>query len=80
MELSGDQMASPIFIDVLVKSCQSMFQTLELINDHVLSKIEQLCNCVQGSQRVSLVRVILKLKDVENLLLCKHRKDQTLLL
>jgi hypothetical protein len=80
VELSGDQMASPIFIDVLVKSCKSTFQTLQLINDHVLSKIEQLCSSVQGCQGVSFVRGILRPKAVQNLLLCKHRKDQTILL
>ncbi|KAH9544646.1 hypothetical protein CY35_12G005400, partial [Sphagnum magellanicum] len=62
VELSGDQMASPLFIDILVKSCKSPLETFQHINDHVLSKIEQLP------------------KAVENLLLCKHRKDQTLLL
>jgi hypothetical protein len=80
MELSGDQMASPIFIDILVKSCKSPSETFQLINDHVLSKIEQLCSSVQGCQGVSLVRGVLKPKAVENLLLCKHRKDQALLL
>jgi hypothetical protein len=80
VELSGDQMSSPLFIDVLVKSCKSTFQTLQLINDHVLNKIEQMCNSVQGCQGVSLVRGILRPKVVENLLLCKHRKDQAILL
>ncbi|CAK9198095.1 unnamed protein product [Sphagnum troendelagicum] len=80
VELSGDQMASFLFIDVLVKSCKSTFQTLQLINDHVLSKIEQLCSSVQGCQGVSLVHGVLRPKAVENLLLCKHRKDQALLL
>jgi hypothetical protein len=80
VELSGDQMASPLFLDILVKSCKSTFQTLQLINDHVLNKIEQLCSSVQGCQGVSLVRGILRPKVVENLLLCKHRKDQALLL
>jgi hypothetical protein len=80
VELSGDQMACPLFIDVLVKSCKSTLQTLQFINDHVLSKIEQLCSSVQGCQGVSLVRGVLRPKVVENLLLCKHRKDQSLLL
>jgi hypothetical protein len=80
VELSGDQMASFLFIDVLVKSCKSTFQTLQLINDHVLSKIEELCSSVQGCQGVSLVHGVLRPKAVENLLLCKHRKDQALLL
>jgi len=80
VELSGDQMASFLFIDVLVKSCKSTFQTIELINDHVLSKIEQVCSSVQGCQGISLVHGVLRPKAVENLLLCKHRKDQALLL
>ncbi len=80
VELSGDDMASPLFIDVLVKSSKSMSKTLQLINDHVLSKIEELCSSVQGCQGVSLVRGVLRPKAVENLLLCKHRKDQALLL
>jgi hypothetical protein len=80
VELNGDQMACPIFIDVLVKSCKNTFQTLQLINDHVLSKIKHLCNSLQGNQGVSLVRVVLRPKVVENLLLRKHRKDQALLL
>ncbi|KAH9544647.1 hypothetical protein CY35_12G005500 [Sphagnum magellanicum] len=80
VELSGDQMASPLFIDILVKSCKSPSKTFQLINDHVLSKIEQLCSSVQGCQGISLVRGVLRPKAVENLLLCKHRKDQALLL
>jgi hypothetical protein len=80
VELSGDEMASFLFIDVLVKSCESTSETLQLINDHVLNKIEQLCSSVQGCQGVSLVRGVLRPKAVENLLLCKHRKDQALLL
>jgi hypothetical protein len=80
VELSGDQMASPLFIDILVKSCKSPSETLQLMNDHVLSKIEQLCSSVQGCQGVSLARGVLRPKAVENLLLCKHRKDQAVLL
>ncbi len=80
VELSGDQMASPLFIDILVKSRKSPSETFQLINDHVLSKIEQLCSSVQGCQGVSLVRGVLRPKVVENLLLCKHRKDQAVLL
>ncbi|CAK9198148.1 unnamed protein product [Sphagnum troendelagicum] len=80
VELSGDQMASLLFIDILVRSCKSPSETLQLINDHVLTKIEQLCSSVQGCQGVSLVRGVLRPKAVENLLLCKHRKDQALLL
>jgi hypothetical protein len=80
VELNGDQMASPLFIDILVKSCKSPSKTFQLINDHILSKIEQLCSTVQGCQGVSLVRGVLRPKAVENLLLCKHRKDQALLL
>jgi hypothetical protein len=80
VELSGDRMACPLFIDILVKSCKSTSETFQLINDHVLSKIEQLCSSVQGCQGVSLVRGVLRPKAVENLLLCKHRKDQALLL
>jgi hypothetical protein len=80
VELSGDRMASFLFIDILVKSCKNTSKTFQLINDHVLSKIEQLCSSVQGCQGVSLVRGVLRPKAVENLLLCKHRKDQALLL
>jgi hypothetical protein len=80
VELSGDQMASPLFIDVLVKSCKSTFQTFQLINDNVLSKMEQLCSSIKGCQGVSLVHGVLRPKAVENLLLCKHRKDQAVLL
>jgi hypothetical protein len=80
VELSGDRMACLLFIDILVKSCKSTSETLQLINDHVLSKIEQLCSSVQGCQGVSLVRGVLRPKAVENLLLCKHRKDQAVLL
>jgi hypothetical protein len=80
VELSGDQMASPLFIDTLVKSCKNPSKTFQLINDHVSSKIEQLCSSVQGCQGISLVRGVLRPKAVENLLLCKHRKDQALLL
>jgi hypothetical protein len=80
VELSGDQMASALFIDILVKSCKTPSETLQLINDHVLTKFEQLCSSVQGCQGVSLVRGVLRPKAVENLLLCKHRKDQALLL
>ncbi|KAH9544644.1 hypothetical protein CY35_12G005200, partial [Sphagnum magellanicum] len=80
VELSGDQMASPLFIDILVKSRKSPSETFQLINDHVLSKIEQLCSSVQGCQGVSLVRGVLRPKVVKNLLLCKHRKDQAVLL
>ncbi len=80
VELSGDRMACLLFIDILVKSCKSTSETLQLINDHVLSKIEQLCSSVQGCQGVSLMRGVLRPKAVENLLLCKHRKDQAVLL
>jgi hypothetical protein len=80
VELSGDQMASPLFIDILVKSCKSTLQTLQLINDHVLNKIEQFCSSAQGCQGVSFMRGVLRPKAMENLLLCKHRKDQALLL
>jgi hypothetical protein len=80
VELSGDQMASPLFIDVLVKSSKSTFPTLQLINDHVLNKIDQLCSSAQSCQGVSFVHGVLRPKAMENLLLCKHRKDQALLL
>jgi hypothetical protein len=79
VELSGDEMGGHVFIDVLVKSAKTKLKTLELVNDHVLSQIEHLCSVAQGCQGVALVRGVLRPKVVENLMLCKNRKNQTVL-
>jgi hypothetical protein len=79
VELSGDKMGGHIFIDVLVKSAIPKLKTLQLVNDHVLSQIEHLCSVAQGCQGVVLVRGVLRPKVVENLVLCKNRKNQTVL-
>ncbi|KAH9567132.1 hypothetical protein CY35_03G015100 [Sphagnum magellanicum] len=79
VELSGDEMGGHVFIDVLVKSAIPKLKTLQLVNDHVLSQIEHLCSVAQGCQGVALVRGVLKPKVVEKLVLCKNRKNQTVL-
>jgi hypothetical protein len=79
VELSGDEMGGHVFIDVLVKSAKTKIKTLELVNDHVLSQIEHLCSFAQGCQGVALVRGVLRPKVVRNLMLCKNRKNQTVL-
>ncbi len=79
VELSGDEMGGHVFIDVLVKSAKTKLKTLELVNDHVLSQIEHLCSVAQGCQGVALVRGVLRPKVVKNLVLCKNRKNQIVL-
>ncbi len=80
VELAGDEMQSHLFIDILVKSCKPELYTLQFIDDHVLSQIEQLCSAPQvGCQGIALVRGILRPKAVEVLLLCKYRKHQVVL-
>ncbi|KAH9567141.1 hypothetical protein CY35_03G015600 [Sphagnum magellanicum] len=79
VELSGDEMGGHVFIDVLVKSAIPKLKTLQLVNDHVLSQIEHLCSVAQGCQGVALVRGVLRPKVVEKLVLCKNRKNQTVL-
>ncbi len=79
VELSGDEMGGHVFIDVLVKSAKTKLETFQLVNDHVLSQIEHLCSVAQGCQGVVLVRGVLRPKVVKNLVLCKNRKNQTVL-
>ncbi|KAH9567131.1 hypothetical protein CY35_03G015000 [Sphagnum magellanicum] len=79
IELSGDEMGGDVFIDVLVKSAKTKLETFQLVNDHVLSQIEHLCSVAQGCQGVALVRGVLRPKVVQNLMLCKNRKNQTVL-
>jgi hypothetical protein len=80
VELAGDEMKSHLFIDILVRSCKTKLHTLQFIEDHVLSQIEQLCSVPQvGCQGIALVRGILRPKVVEDLLLCKDRKHQIVL-
>ncbi len=76
MELSGNQMMGHAFNDILVKSSKSEIQTLQLVHDHMLSRIEHLCSSPQGCQRVTLMRSVLRPRAVENLLLCKNRTKQ----
>ncbi len=60
VELSGDEMKSHLFIDILVRSSKTKSHTLQFIEDHVLSQIEQLCSAPQvGCQGIALVRGIL---------------------
>jgi hypothetical protein len=42
MELSGNQMLDHAFIDILMKSPMNEIQTIQLVHDHVLSRIEHL--------------------------------------
>jgi len=79
VELSGDEMGGHVFIDVLIKSAKTKLETLQLVNVHVLSQIEHLCSVAQGCQGVALVRGVLRPKVVENLMLCKNRKNQAVL-
>jgi hypothetical protein len=79
VELSGDEMGGHVFIDVLVKSAKTKLTTLQFVNDHVLSQIERLCSVAQGCQGVALVRGVLRPKVVKNLVLCKNRKNQIVL-
>jgi hypothetical protein len=56
VELTGDEMKSHLFIDILVRSSKTKLHTLQFIDDHVLSKIEQLCSAPQlGCQGITLV-------------------------
>ncbi len=80
VELAGDEMKSHLFIDILVKSSKPELCTLQFIDDHVLTQIEQLCSAPQlGCQGIAVVRRILRPKVVEVLLLCKDRKHQVVL-
>ncbi|KAH8966290.1 hypothetical protein BDL97_03G018100 [Sphagnum fallax] len=79
IELSGDEMGGHVFIDVFVKSAKTKLETLQLVNDHVLNQIEHLCSVAQGCQGVALVRGVLRPEVVKNLVLCKNRKNQTVL-
>jgi hypothetical protein len=72
-------MGGHVFIDVLIKSAKTKLETLQLVNVHVLSQIEQLCSVAQGCQGVALVRGVLRPEVVKNLVLCKNRKNQTVL-
>jgi hypothetical protein len=81
VELAGDEMKSNLFIDILVRSCKTKLHTLQFIDDHVLSQIEQLCSAPQlGCQGITLVRGVLQPKAVEVLMLCRDRKHQVVLL
>jgi hypothetical protein len=80
VELAGDEMRSPLFIDILVRSCKTKLHTLQFIDDHMLSQIEQLCSAPQvGCQGIILVRGVLQPKAIEVLLSCKDRKHQVVL-
>jgi len=78
MELSGNQMPGHAFIDILVKSSKSEIQTIQIVHDHVLSRIENLCNSPQGCQGVTLMRGVLRPRAVQKLL-CKNRTKQVAL-
>jgi hypothetical protein len=80
VELAGDEMKSHLFIDILVRSSKTKLHTLQFIDDHVLSQIEQLCSAPQvGCQGITLMRGVLQPKAVEVLLSCKDRKHQVVL-
>ncbi|KAH9532570.1 hypothetical protein CY35_18G004900 [Sphagnum magellanicum] len=79
VELSGHKMPGHAFIDILVKSSKSEIQTIQLVHDHVLSRIEHLCSSPQGCQGVTLMRGVLRPRAVEKLLLCKNRTKQVAL-
>ncbi len=80
VELAGDEMRSHLFIDILVRSSKTKLHTLQFIDDHVLTQIEQLCSAPQvGCQGITLVRGVLRPKAVEVLLMCKNRKHQVVL-
>ncbi len=76
VELSGNQMPSHAFIDILVKSSKSEIQMIQLVHDLVLSRIEHLCSSPQGCQGVTLMRGVLRPRVVQKLLLCKNRTKQ----
>jgi len=79
VELSGNEMPSHAFIDILVKSSKSEIQTIQIVHDHVLNPIENLCNSPQGCQGVTLMRGVLRPRAVQKLLLCKNRTTQAAL-
>jgi len=79
VELSGNQMPGHAFIDILVKSSKSEIRTIQIVHDHVLSQIENLCNSPQGCQGVTLMRGVLRPRVVRKLLLCKNRIKQVAL-
>jgi len=79
VELSGNEMHGHAFIDILVKSSKSEIQTIQIVHDHVLSRIENLCNSPQGCQGVTLTRGVLRPRAVQKLLLCKNRTKQVAL-
>jgi hypothetical protein len=79
VELSGNQMHGHAFIDILVKSSKNEIQTIQLVHDHVLSRIEHLCSSPQGCQGVTLIRGVLRPRVVKKLLLCKNRTKQVAL-
>jgi len=65
---------------ILVKSSKSKSKTFQFIDEHVLKQIEHLCSVVQvGCQGVTLVQGILRPQVVQNFLLCKNKKDPTML-
>ncbi len=75
VELSGNEMPSHAFIDILVKLSKSEIQTIQFVHDHVLSRIEHLCSSPEGCQGVTLMRGVLRPKAVKKLL-CKNRTKQ----
>ncbi|CAM6015569.1 unnamed protein product [Sphagnum balticum] len=79
VELSGNEMPGHAFIDILVKSSKSEIETIQIVHDHVLSRIENLCNSPQGCQGVTLTRGVLRPRAVQKLLLCKNRTKQVAL-
>ncbi len=79
VELSGNEMPGHAFIDTLVKSSKSEIQTIQIVHDHVLSRIEHLCSSPQGCQGVTLMRGVLRPKAMKKLLLCKNRTKQVAL-
>ncbi len=64
VELSGNQMPGHAFIDILVKSSKNEIQTIQFVHDHVLSQIEHLCSSPQGCQGVTLMRGVLRPREV----------------
>jgi len=66
VELTCNQMFGHVFIDILVKSSKTEIQTIQLVHDHVLSPIENLCNSPQGCQGVTLMKGVLRPRAVQN--------------
>jgi hypothetical protein len=80
VELAGDEMKNHLFIDILVRSCKTKLYTLQFIDVHVLSQIEQLCSALQvGCQGITFMQGVLRPKAVENLTVCKDRKHRVVL-